>query len=170
MSPEWLVENLLYEGSLLAAEASLDESVNLDIREFQRISIAVHNACRCLAEQYSHINLCKVAHSFVRRWLVHGDEKAPTPNSDNMKDSETNISAMRSYKRQAFLTSTNDSISIDEEDTANFIFDLNTFSTKQTPWCDDMMPDGDGLTDSKNVTINEEPTVFKKHSIWKGVI
>lgn len=73
-TPENLVKGLLVEGSMVAAEASLDSNDAFTTTHFRSLAILVHDACRMLSTRYSHINIGRCARVVTRRWLVHGDE------------------------------------------------------------------------------------------------
>ena len=75
LSPEQFAENLYVKGSLLAAEASLDDvNMSLDLVGLYEIASIIHEACTALENQYSHINLVYISRPLVCRWLPHGDE------------------------------------------------------------------------------------------------
>ena len=60
-TPENLVKGLLVEGSMVAAEASLDSNDAFTTTHFRSLAILVHDACRMLSTRYSHINIGRCA-------------------------------------------------------------------------------------------------------------
>eukprot|EP00956_Cyclotella_meneghiniana_P021484 scaffold39239_cov78-Cyclotella_meneghiniana.AAC.2 len=116
--PENLVKGLLVEGSMVAAEASLDINDAFTTTHFRSLAILVHDACRMLSTRYSHINIGRCARVVTRRWLVHGDEV----NNGTIADTfEASIS-----DNDHFLegTSTLKPICEDSEVTSEFVMDI----------------------------------------------
>eukprot|EP00559_Dactyliosolen_fragilissimus_P000307 CAMPEP_0184874378 /NCGR_PEP_ID=MMETSP0580-20130426/42363_1 /TAXON_ID=1118495 /ORGANISM="Dactyliosolen fragilissimus" /LENGTH=485 /DNA_ID=CAMNT_0027377387 /DNA_START=3134 /DNA_END=4592 /DNA_ORIENTATION=+ len=154
LSPEVFVENLLLQGSLLAAEGCLKNEHSFTMNEFRIFSFSIHKACTSLAGQYSHINFGKISRNLVRRWLIHGDEVCSS------KETKMKYSTSKSkIDLEKDVVGLNDSVNIDEEDTANFVLDLKTIATGNSVWLDDVGPNKmDVSNDVKNITSHEEPS------------
>ena len=148
LSPEQFAENLYVEGSLLAAEASLDVNRSLDMVGLCQIASIIHEACTALENQYSHINLGYISRALVRRWLLHGDEgkgpsvEQPLLDTTRMANDESMDCTM------------------DEGDTVDFVLDLN-MATRKTAYTDDVGCDEPKLKRLKVMTADEEQSSLK---------
>ncbi len=150
-SPEKLVENLLIQGSLQVAEASLDRRIGLSQDDFFTLSLATQHACKCLEDRYSHIDLELISTTLVRRWLLHGD--------DTTKPSVVNASRLSSAQTRKISMADN-SMSIDEEETSNFVLDLKAITSGEDLWSEDVK--SENTKQKENITLDEEPSSFKK--------
>lgn len=146
ITPEEFVENLLIVGSLACAESCLDAFMPLDTFGFYLIASAVHKACKELEDQYSHIDISRIARSLVRRYLLHGDEALVLPNEKRHDPF---------LKRD--LPSKNESldISIDEDTTINLVLDLN-LAPGRGVWGDDLASEEPELKRAKTMAVEEE--------------
>jgi hypothetical protein len=130
--PENLVKELLVEGSLTAAKASLDSNNLFTTSHFRSLALLIHDACEMLSERYSHINIGKCVRLFTRRWLVHGDDMISGSSADSreqMMDAET---APISTDSQKVLNTINE----DNEVTSEFVMDIGkmNISSGDQPW------------------------------------
>jgi hypothetical protein len=110
LSPEDLIDFLYREGSLLAAQATLDKSLTFSMCHFRQICFTVHEACETVADQHSHIVASYRASQFAQQWLFHGDE---------IKGSFSDRSVAEPSVRQHLDRSHDD-------ETIDFVMDLST--------------------------------------------
>jgi len=164
MSPEDFVETLLIESSKIAAEATLDKSICMSMDDFRTISRTVHRACKCLAEIYSHVKVGKIGRLLVRRWLCHGDDDTDDTASQNsttqVKTVSTAALANLNDSREHELGH-NNSMLLEEEDTVNFVMDLNKIASGNVVWSDDVGSVETTTEKSKAFTAEEETTALK---------
>jgi len=153
-SPEKFVEMLLVEASLLASNACLDQGTSFSIDQFRHMASVVHQACKRIADQYSHVHPGDISRSLARRWLVHGDE-LPTSSSDTGKFHSAEDMVDRS---RAELSTTN-SMSAEEDETVEFVMDLHEANAV---WSDDI---GSGLSQKSEkpstISKEEEPSALQ---------
>jgi len=147
--PEDLVYALLVEGSMAAAEASLDEANGLATPLFRLLAILVHDACKCLSRRYSHINVGKYARLLTRKLLVRGD--------DSDIDSMANI-INANEEEDAELSTIHEEE--ENENTSEFVMDIGMISTGNQTWSNES---------SKNdkhskITSTEEPSAISPSS------
>ena len=150
-APEKFVENLLIEGSLLAAEASLDRMIGISENDFFILSLAIHLACKRLEDRYSHIDVEVTSRDLVRRWLLHGDDMMK-PLLEKSAKRTKNINRMNNSN-----VMNNDSICIDEEDTKELILDLKALTSSEEIWSDELK----SSDHKKDITADEEPSSLK---------
>jgi len=173
LSPEKFVEYLLTEASMEVATASLDTSQFFTMEDFYLVSKMVHEACSFLSDAYSHVHAGVCARILARRWLVHGDEVddcAQLPVVLHKKDaliqnlhtSETTASASGSTHTMSA------SFFQDDDDTGNFVMDLNAFGTGQEVWSDDVGSGISASTTNRNVSKCTEQC-FKRHGSLREV-
>ena len=143
ITPEQFAENLYVEGSLVAATASLDVGTSLDMAGLCRIASVIHKACTALEDHYSHINLGRISRALVRRWLLHGDEgKGPSVEQQTLGPGRKGVDESMDC-------------SMDEDDTMDFVLDLN-MTTSNTTWTDDVGSIEPKLKRLKTMTADEE--------------
>eukprot|EP00557_Chaetoceros_sp_GSL56_P005139 CAMPEP_0176500916 /NCGR_PEP_ID=MMETSP0200_2-20121128/13853_1 /TAXON_ID=947934 /ORGANISM="Chaetoceros sp., Strain GSL56" /LENGTH=1333 /DNA_ID=CAMNT_0017899709 /DNA_START=566 /DNA_END=4565 /DNA_ORIENTATION=+ len=146
ITPEEFVEHLLIEGSRACAESCLDVFMPLDTFGFYRIASAVHEACKELEEQYSHIDVSRIAHSLVRRYLLHGDEALVQPNEKHHDNF---------FKTNASATNELLDLSMEEDATINLVLDLKIAPGKNV-WGDDLGSEEPQLKRFKTMATEEE--------------
>ncbi len=151
-SPEKFVEKLLVEASLLASNACLDQSDSFSISQLRHMASVVHQACKKIAESYSHVLPGDISRSLARRWLVHGDE---TGNVDarTFNPAEKTTDRSRPEVSVAFP--------MDDDEIVDFVMDLN--DTKSA-WSDDIgsiLSQNNGK--SSTVCQEEEPSTLQPH-------
>ena len=154
--PEEFVKSLFQQGSLLTSEACLNRSICLSVEDFGFISQAVYKACKCLANQYSHIKIGNISRMLVWRWLVHGDHDTPGRLGDKKNRRED-------ASPKKLLNTMEETMSIDEDDTVNFILDLNAFGTGNDEWSYDVRSEVIE-EEPKKITVNEELSTLKSSS------
>ena len=145
-SPEKFVEMLLVEASLLASNACLREA-SRSICQFRHMASVVHQACKRIGDQYSHVHPGVICRYLAKRWLVHGDELSQG-GSDLVKSHLTDEIVNRSRGDL--------SISVNQEETVDFVMDLNE---AKTAWSDDIV----STLPDKPTTISreEEPSALQ---------
>lgn len=152
--PETVIDVLLTESSLLAANRCLDE-VPLSMQLFKRLSIIVNAACQALAEEHSHVQVDRTAWSHVERWLFQGDEATATesvkPTKTRKADPMTpgKVLPIEDYK-----------IVEAEDTTINFIMDLGTIQEDEPMWREDTIASLNVA--EQRVTFDEERSALKK--------
>ncbi len=148
ITPEQFVENLYVEGSLMAANASLNVNTSLDMTGLCLIASVIHKACNSLENHYSHIKLGRICRTLVRRWLLHGDDgKGPSLEHNS---SEPGIKELDESM----------DCSVDVDDTMDFVLDLN-MATSKTTWSDDVGSNEPKLKRLKTMTADEEQSSLK---------
>ena len=144
--PESLVELLFVEASFVAADASLDKFQHFSMHDFRQVASRIHEACFRLAEEHSHVNPRSIVKTLSRRWLVHGD-------SDISKSTEID-STEKSHPRK------NDQ-AFEEDDTRDFVMDLNSFVHGKEMWSDDIGFSDQSSSLDKKLSVGEEPHGLK---------
>lgn len=120
MPPEALIDFLYSAGSLLAAQACLDDDDSFPICHLRRFCSTVHLTCQSVAEQYSHVDPGKRARRFAQKWLFYGGESSMASNSDASSMEPVTLSGL---------------IDIDEEkDTVDFVMDLSEVQSTGDEW------------------------------------
>ena len=152
ISPEQFAENLLVEGSLASAEASLDVGVCLDMVGLCHIASATHKACSALEDQYSHIDVGRISRTLVRRWLLHGDE-----GKGALAEETSNQQRVNTGKK---MNDVSMDCSMDEDDTVEFVLDLN-MAIGNTAWTDDVGFNEPERKKLKTMTADEEQSSLK---------
>ena len=138
-SPEHLVQALLLEGSLIVAEASLNNSDGFATHHFRLLALMVHDACKSLSNRYSHVNVGSICRLLTRRFLVHGDDGADKIDigceNDNVdiKKSESDLSTVKEE---------------DDEQTSEFVMDMSLMSSGNQTWSNDARRASGGITSS----------------------
>lgn len=154
-SPEQFVEVLLVEASLLASDACLEPDISFSISQFRHMASVVHQACKSIAEQYSHVHPGAISRSLARRWLFHGDELS-SGRTESVKSQPTE------EKNRHIIGDLSISVSADEDDTVDFVMDLNSLGEAKAVWSDDIgsapLYKGDK---SATISIEEEPSALK---------
>lgn len=131
--PENLAQSLLVEGSLAAAAASLDETDGFATHHFRLLALLVHDACKCLANRYSHVNVGKFARSLTRQWLVHGDDSDGSSLA-NLSDAKgEKIEHSKQAESRVEMKPGGD----DSEDTSEFFMDIGSISSGIQTWSSD---------------------------------
>lgn len=149
-SPELLVRELLVHGSQAAALSALDEFDNLSTPGFRSLALIVHDACRSLADRYSHVSVGKIARHLMRHWLAHGDESKI---SDDIECS-TNPEYLMTKEGEANASTRLDDI----EETSEFVIDMKMFSSSEQ-WTND--------SNTNSHLNSEEPSSMKPLSSTK---
>jgi hypothetical protein len=155
--PERLVKDLLVEGSMAAAQASLGINNPFTTSHFRSLAILVHDACRLLSTRYSHINIGRCARIVTRRWLVHGDD---ITNSGSANDAcETDVKDIKPVSNGT--TDGPQTLCIDEESevTAEFVMDMGklNISSGDHAWSHQNFSKG---SETGGIKSSEEPSVF----------
>ena len=150
--PESFVEIFLIESSLLAAEASLSRQQALSIGNFKKLCSLVHEACKSVAERYSHVQVGDTARKLARTWLVHGDELSSEKDGDNIENEKR---ACHDAAMSRLLPD------IEEEDTMNFEMDLATLSQEENNWNNDVDSAKYVKKNEKKYTSEEESSTLK---------
>ena len=149
--PEKFVEVLLLESSELAAEYCLNKLHAFSMGHFRQFSILIHRAANAVAEKYSHIHIGAFSRRLTRRWLFHGDDT-----------SEVGALGSTEAKPQRPPNTVADLLpDIDEDDTINFVMDLNSLQEDDNTWSADI---GTGASQShamSRLTSEEEPNSLK---------
>jgi hypothetical protein len=151
LSPEQLVDFLLSTGSVLAANASMDDNVAFSTSQFRRFATGVHEACKGISEEHSHIHCGRRAKRFARAWLFYGD--------DSTKDGKVSTSIEPHHP--VVLAQPTGLMDIEEEpeDTIDFVMDLSDLQGEGDGWGDDIGP---GKTmGQERFTSEEEPSALK---------
>ena len=120
--PEVLVKKLLVEGSMSAAQASLDVCDSFTTSHFRSLATLIHDACRLLSTRYSHVNVGRCARAVTRRWLVHGDEIISISDDADAREKIVNNNdlAANHVAEATNITPINE----DSETTSEFIMDM----------------------------------------------
>lgn len=151
-SPETLVEFILCESSLLIASASLDEDTALPLSHVRCMASLIHQGCKALADQHSHVNAGQIARRIARRWLVHGDDVASEGPAVQPKYVSSITGAATNTSSDLYLSVA------EEDDTVNFVMDLNSLGEGEQVWSDDVGSGSNSTTQHKKVTLEEEPS------------
>jgi hypothetical protein len=154
-SPEKFVEVLLIEASLLASNACFDLDISFSVSQFRHMASVVHQACKRIADQYSHVHPGDISRCVARRWLVHGDELSSSGRTESGKQPLNDTSRHLNGELSS-------SVSADEGDTVDFVMDLNSLSEAKAVWSDDI-GSGPSHKGDKSATISmeEEPSALK---------
>uniref|UniRef100_A0A6V2FME6 Uncharacterized protein n=1 Tax=Ditylum brightwellii TaxID=49249 RepID=A0A6V2FME6_9STRA len=168
LSPEAFVEGLLTEGSSMTAVSCLGDGGGFTLDHFRQVASLVHRACKTLADMYSHVHVGKCARRLAKRWLVHGDDVSGRQDPSDVKkmthhSREANpnctFAANKSSEQAVVML---ESFSLEEEDdTANFVMDLNAIATNQDVWSDDIVSSENIPGRVENITADEEPSAIK---------
>jgi len=168
LSHEAFVEGLLTEGSSMTAVSCLDDGGGFTLDHFRQVASLVHRACKTLADMYSHVHVGKCARRLAKRWLVHGDDVSGRQDPSDVKkmthhSREVNpnctFAANKSSEQAVVML---ESFSLEEEDdTANFVMDLNAIATNQDVWSDDIVSSENVPGRVENITADEEPSAIK---------
>lgn len=146
-SPDRFVELLLSESSQLAAEACMDDKNSFSIGHFRYLASVVHKTCREISEQYSHVHAGQIAKRLSRRWLVYGDTLSQTAELNNFTFSEP---TSMTWKDPGLST-------VAEDDTVNFVMDLNAAATECNSWTGGSIPQESSQRDTQ-LNKEEEPS------------
>lgn len=149
MSPESLVDFLLSTGSLLAARSCINNEKALSMKYLRIQSSIVHEACRAISEQHSHIRTDKLAWRLARKWLFYGDDLTPATDENAPIAANTPSSRLLNFN-------------IPEEDTIDFVMDLADIQKVGEEW-------GSGVQQkhgetAARFTSDEEPSALKEIS------
>lgn len=151
MSPEQLVDFLLSTGSLLAANASLDNDAAFTTSQFRRFATAVQETCKGIAEEHSHIHCSRRAKSFARAWLFYGDDSTK---DGKVSPSTESLHAVISAQPTGLMD-----IEEEAEDTIDFVMDLSDLQGEGDSWGGAI---GSGkITGQERFTSEEEPSALK---------
>ncbi|CAJ1953406.1 unnamed protein product [Cylindrotheca closterium] len=154
--PERFVEIFLTEASLLSAEASLCNQRALSIAKFRKLCCLVHQACKSVAERYSHVHVGTTIQKLAKQWLAHGDNSISSEDTRVLCDGTVTTSFA---KNDAVLPLFPD-IMQDEEDTMNFVMDLSSLKG-ETVWSANIGPSQNSELEEKKYTSEEEPSSLK---------
>jgi hypothetical protein len=128
-----VVEVLLAESSSLAASKCVS-NVPLSMRQFQKFSSLVNDACKEMANAHSHIHFADIAWTMARSWLCQGGAHKVLQ-TDNTSGGEVRSPAVRfSSSKKPFLAT---GALIEEEDTINFVMDLSAIHEDDQLWCEE---------------------------------
>jgi hypothetical protein len=142
ISPDRFIELLLSESSSLAAEACMDEHNSFAIGHFRYLASVVHKTCREISEQYSHIHAGRIARALSRRWLVHGDALSQT------------VEPVGAFLEPGAKTRNDPGMPmVEDDDTVNFVMDLNTISGDDNDWTAEIVSK---QTSPKATHVNKE--------------
>lgn len=150
-TPETFVEVFLRESSNLASGAALCPSKALSIGQFRQLASLVNRACNSIAEKYSHVQVGRIARRLARRWLFHGDQietHVLSPSSSSKPEGPEKLG----NQQNTILSS------IEEDDTINFVMDLNSLQQSSDTWKENLV--GDDLEKTR-LTSEEEPSSIK---------
>jgi len=160
LSPESFVESLLVVASLATAEACLDSRSNFTISHFRKVATRVHEGCKNLANQYSHVHAGNCARVLARRWLMHGDEISKKGASDAVqKSSSSDGNTKQNFELNH--AGNESMVNIDEDETIDFVMDLNALGEVEEVWSDDVGPTGSSSEKVNTVISQEEPSALK---------
>jgi len=151
--PELLVEALLNEASLLAANHSVDNEP-LSMRQFRIFSSVVSDACLALSEDHSHIHIGNIARSIVRGWLFQGDDYC-NGRGDKLFQQRAGVTTNASKPSKPLLPEEHK-----EEDTINFVMDLSTIPDEDQLWHEDTRESRTSA--ASKVTSDEERSALRK--------
>jgi hypothetical protein len=115
--PERFVEVLIEEASRIASEGCLNRSRAISLGQVRAFSKLVNRASVALADKYSHVQVHGLARRLIRTWLLHGDGVA----HEDRKPFDFVMDATNSDKLGEKILP-----DIDEDDTMNFVMDLNS--------------------------------------------
>lgn len=146
ITPEMLVELLLAESSSSAADALVDKIQDFSLHDFRQVAFRVHDACLRISEEHSHVNPRAVIGAFSRRWLVHGDCPA---SKSNEADSKPKVLKPKSHETV-----------FEDDDTREFVMDLNNFGHGRDMWSDDIGFSEQSEANQK-LSVGEEPWGLK---------
>ena len=162
IAPEVFVETLLLEASDKTAQATLDSGLNFTMDDFRQIAVTVHEACKGLADLYSHVNVGAISRKLARRMLVHGEGGT----SSMMENTTTSSKDMESSKDQTVVESStllsphdHRSILTEGNDSGSYVMDLNDLGPGGDVFSDDVgcnNPTDIGST--SDVILDEEPS------------
>ena len=153
--PEILVKELLVEGSMAAAQASLDMSNLFTTSHFRSLAILIHDACRLLSTRYSHVNVGKYARAITRKWLIYGDEMITVSDADvQEKCVDDHEPTTNHVSKSTKITPINE----DSELTSEFIMDIGRFNITSG---DHAWSDQTAVEDhARFVKSSDEPSLF----------
>ena len=96
------------------------------------LALLVHDACKCLASRYSHVNVGKFSRSLTRQWLVHGDD-SDGGSIANLSDAKgEDIEHSKQAESRVEMKPGDES-----EDTSEFSMDIGSISSGIQPWSSD---------------------------------
>lgn len=151
-SPEKFVEKLLVEASLLASNACLEQDICFSVSQFRHMASVVHQACKRIADQYSHVHPGDISRRLARRWLVHGEELSMV--SEELKKVRSTEDLVDRSKVDMSI-----SVSAEEDATVDFVMDLNE---DKAVWSDDIASSGHQKSvEPTSVSMEEEPSALK---------
>jgi hypothetical protein len=152
-SPEKFVEALLNEASLLAANECVKNNQTFSIHHFRNMASTVHQACNEISEQYSHVHIGQICRSIARRWLVHGDNISQTTRIDGAPAAAGPVGSKKATSSLPAIE--------ENEDTVEFVMDLNKLGEVETVWSDDVGSSSkEEDTKPDRVTAAEEPSAL----------
>jgi hypothetical protein len=155
--PDQVVEVLLSEGSLLAANHCLDATSPFSIQQFQQLLKLCNEACQNLSDNHSHIHTGLIARTMVRGWLFQGDDL-------NSNEVEKQLERGDASAITVKLSKTTPPAALDdlkEEDTINFVMDLSSIQEEDQFGSTEMESRGASPKEI-NVTSDEEPSALRK--------
>lgn len=153
--PERFVEIFLTEASLLSAEACLCNKRALSVAKFRKLCSLVHQACKSVAERYSHVHVGTTIRKLAKQWLVHGDNSI----SSNDTRQSCDATVHTSFSQNDAQTPLFPEIMQDEEDTMNFVMDLSSLKGEAV-WSANG-PSQNSEVEERKYTSEEEPSSLK---------
>ena len=150
-SPEHYVEQLLSESSEAAFYACVNDDSSFSIGHLRYMATTVHQACKTMSEQYSHVHTGNVARKLVKRWLLHGD----STNAAGTGILRNDLDVSRENAASMVLH--------DDEDTINFVMDLRAGHDDSTVWSGEVgFTTSENIAEEKNVSSEEEARLLSR--------
>jgi hypothetical protein len=151
--PESLISFLLEEGSLVGAEFCLDNQAGFSIDQLRKFSAVVHEACRAVAEQHSHIHPYHYAKRYARKWLLHGDEM-DGESPDSMKQVKAGGTSVKPTQELEGC-----------DDTMDFVMDLADIQGVDDDWGSGVSGSQGAVGADQQLTSEEETSAVKATSV-----
>ena len=145
INPDKFVELFLTESSAIAATACLSMDTSFALDHLRYMATVVHKVCKDISEQYTHVQHGATCRRLARRWLIHGDVISTSIEEKPIKSKAPSLPV---------------SFEEDEDETVNFIMDLNGIEDAHHGWSEDV---GSTLQDQFQVglvTREEEPSAL----------
>ena len=153
-SPEQFVETFISEASLVASEACLTPKKALSIGQLREFSVLVNRASTALADKYSHVQVSAIARRLVRIWLFYGDQRSSASDLAMAPESPGQRAVATAKEEENAL------LDIDEDDTMDFVMDLNALQQSSNSWERDFNPEPSYQQDQR-LTSEDEPKAFR---------
>lgn len=146
LTPEQLVEIIIDEASLVASRASLDRNEAISVGQVREFSKLVERAVTAVSEKYSHLQVHVIARRLIRKWLFYGDGNTFT------EENRVDVALLPTERADG-----SELVNIDEEDTMNFVLDLNSLQKANDFSTSTLRPENKLISE-------EEPNIFLKGS------